>query len=64
LCSWRFESQIDDLRGLNDFRRPFEPIRSTPISDILWSDPYPYIDRWSINVDRKIGYYFGPAAID
>lgn len=56
--------QIVDIGDLNDFRRPFEPIKSTPISDMLWSDPYPYIDKWNDNIDRKVGFYFGPSAID
>lgn len=56
--------QIKDIRDLNSCKRPFEPVQSTPICDILWSDPYPYIDKWNNNIDRGVGYYFGPSAID
>ncbi len=56
--------QLKNIRDLNGIKRPVEPLRSSAICDMLWSDPSPVLDGWNENIDRGVSFYFGGNVVD
>lgn len=56
--------QLKNIRDLNAIKRPVEPLKTSALCDMLWSDPSMLLEGWNENIDRGVSYYFGPNVID
>jgi serine/threonine-protein phosphatase PP1 catalytic subunit len=56
--------QLFDLDKIGTIQRPCEIAGEGLLTDLLWSDPDPSVERWAPNSDRGVSFLFGEAALE